>query len=125
MLEWCIEHHGKSEITEILRQEKLTLAECETQVLDFLKKYTPPAECPLAGNNVSTAKRFLINYMPDVINHLSYKIMDVTSISRLVKHLYPLVPEKKGNHLALDDIRESIEELKYYRKVLFRNQITK
>ena len=125
MHEWCIEHHGKSGLTEKVRQSKLSLAECETQVLDFLKKYTPPGECPLAGNTVSTEKRFLINYMPDVINHLSYKIMDVTSISRLAKRLYPMVTGKKGNHLALDDIRESIDELKYYRKVLFRNQITK
>ena len=128
MHEWCIEHHGKSGLTEKVRQSKLSLAECETQVLDFLKKYTPPGECPLAGNTVSTDKRFLIHYMPDVIKHLSYKLVDVTSISELAERWYPEdafadKPEKKGNHLALDDIRESIEELKYYRKVLFKEHI--
>ena len=129
MHEWCVEQHGLSGLTEKCRQSQLSVAECETQILDFLKKFTPPGECPLAGNVVSTDKRFLIHYMPDLMKHLDYKIVDVTSIRLLVERWYPKAlegkPEKKSNHRALDDIRESIEELKYYRTVVFKDQIEK
>ena len=130
MHEWCVEQHGLSGLTEKCRQSQLSVAECETQILDFLKEFAPPGECPLAGNTVSTDKRFLIHYMPDLVKHLDYKIVDVTSVGLLVERWYPEIskenrPKKKSTHRALDDIKESIEELKYYRTVFFKDQIEK
>ena len=130
MHEWCVEQHGLSGLTQKCRQSQLSVAECETQILDFLKKFAPPGECPLAGNTVSTDKRFLIHYMPDLVKHLDYKIVDVTSVRLLVERWYPEIskekrPKKKSTHRALDDIKESIEELKYYRTVFFKDQIEK
>ena len=72
MNEWCIEHHGKSGLTEKVRQSQLSVADCESQILDFLKDLTPPGVCPLAGNSVGEDKRFLTKYMPNLMKHLHF-----------------------------------------------------
>lgn len=101
----------------------LELAEAETQVLAYIKKYIPEArKAPLGGNSVGTDKAFLDKYMPSVIEHLHYRIVDVSSIKELAKRWYARsyfnAPEKTGNHRALGDIYDSIDELRYYRRVL-------
>ena len=102
----------------------MTLAEAEKAVLDYVRAFVPDGRrAPLAGNSVSTDRGFLARDMPELENHLHYRIIDVSSIKELARRWYPRVyfasPEKRGGHRALADIRESIEELKYYREALF------
>lgn len=102
----------------------LSLEEAEEQVLAYIKERVPEAgKAPLGGNSVGTDKAFLDRYMPSVTEHLHYRIIDVSSIKELTKRWYPRVyfaaPAKTGNHRALGDIYDSIDELRYYRSVLF------
>jgi oligoribonuclease len=102
----------------------ITLQEAQKLVLDYIKTYVPdPRKAPLAGNSVGTDRAFLVRDMPELEAHLHYRIVDVSSIKELARRWYPRVyfasPAKNGGHRALADIRESIEELKYYREVLF------
>merc|ERR1712165_163843 len=124
MNEWCIDHHGKSGLTQMVRDSKISFEEAEDQVVSFLKKWTPENKCPLAGNSVGQDARFLVKYMPRVMNHLHYRIVDVSTIKELSRRWNPneleMQPKKKGAHRALDDIKESIEELVYYRKAVFK-----
>ncbi len=103
--------------------EGLSLDEAETRVLDYIKKFVPEVRrAPLGGNSVATDKTFLEKYMPNVIDHLHYRIIDVSSIKELAKRWYPRAyfnsPAKTGNHRALGDIYDSIDELRYYRGIL-------
>nr|WP_269327384.1 oligoribonuclease [Kineosporia mesophila] len=102
----------------------VTLQEAQKLVLDYIKAWVPDArKAPLAGNSVGTDRAFLLRDMPEIDAHLHYRIVDVSSIKELARRWYPRVyfasPSKNGGHRALADIRESIEELKYYREVLF------
>uniref|UniRef100_A0A3B4GSK4 Oligoribonuclease, mitochondrial n=1 Tax=Pundamilia nyererei TaxID=303518 RepID=A0A3B4GSK4_9CICH len=109
MSEWCKEHHGK--VTEY-------------EFLSFVRQHTPPGQCPLAGNSVHADKRFLDKYMPQFMYHLHYRIIDVSTIKELSRRWFPeeykMVPHKKATHRALEDIRESIKELQYYRANIFK-----
>ncbi len=101
----------------------LPLAEAEATVLAYIRSHIPEAgKAPLGGNSVGTDKTFLEKYMPSVVEHLHYRIVDVSSIKELAKRWYPRLyfaaPEKTGNHRALGDIYDSIDELRYYRGVL-------
>lgn len=102
----------------------ITLAEAEAAVMAYLKKYVPePRKAPLAGNSVGTDRGFLARDMPTLEAHLHYRIIDVSSVKELARRWYPRAyfasPGKSGNHRALADIRESIQELKYYRAAVF------
>ncbi len=102
----------------------LTLAEAEDLVLGYVRAHVPePRKAPLAGNSVGTDRGFLARDMPALEAYLHYRIVDVSSIKELARRWYPRVyfnsPEKCGNHRALADIRESINELRYYRAALF------
>ena len=102
----------------------VTIAEAQQTVLDYVRAWVPDArKAPLAGNSVSTDRGFLARDMPDLEAHLHYRIIDVSSIKELARRWYPRVyfasPDKSGNHRALADIRESIQELKYYRAAVF------
>ena len=124
MDEWCTNQHGKSGLTEAVKNSDLSLKECEDQVLKFVKYWTPPKKCSLAGNSVGQDARFLYKYMPRLMNHLHYRVVDVSTIKELCRRWYPDVlagaPPKGMSHRALDDIRESIKELQYYRKHVFK-----
>jgi oligoribonuclease len=102
----------------------LDLAEAEKQVLDYIKQYIPEArQAPLAGNSIGTDRMFINRYMPALDQHLHYRNIDVSSIKELSRRWYPRVyfqlPKKDGGHRALADIRESIQELRYYRETVF------
>jgi len=102
----------------------MTMAEAEDAVLAYIRQWVPEARrAPLAGNSVATDRGFLARDMPALEGHLHYRIVDVSSIKELARRWYPRVyfasPVKRGGHRALADIRESIEELKYYREILF------
>jgi oligoribonuclease len=102
----------------------LDLAEAQRLVLDYIRRHAPEAnKAPLAGNTVGTDRGFLARDMPELEGHLHYRVVDVSSIKELVRRWYPRVyfqaPPKTGNHRALGDIKDSIEELKYYRATVF------
>ena len=101
-----------------------TTADAQAQVLAYVRRWVPEkGKAPLAGNSVGTDKTFLDRDMPELVDHLHYRIVDVSSIKELARRWYPRVyfasPEKHGGHRALADIQESIQELKYYREALF------
>ena len=101
-----------------------TLAEAEEAVLEYVRTWVPEArKAPLAGSSVHTDRAFLARDMPGLVGHLHYRIIDVSSLKELARRWFPRVyfntPKKHGGHRALADIRESIQELKYYREVLF------
>jgi oligoribonuclease len=102
----------------------VTLAEAEKLVLDYVREHVPaPRKAPLAGNTVYVDRGFLARDMPALDEHLHYRLVDVSSIKELARRWFPKVyfnaPAKHGGHRALADIRESIQELKFYREVLF------
>ena len=102
----------------------ITLQAAQDAVMEYVRQYVPePRKAPLAGNSVGTDRGFLARDMPTLENHLHYRIVDVSSIKELARRWYPRIyfasPSKSGGHRALADIQESIEELKYYREVLF------
>ena len=102
----------------------LTMSEAESRVLDYVRRFVPePRKAPLAGNTIGTDRAFLARDMPTFEGHVHYRSVDVSSIKELVRRWYPRVyyqsPAKTGNHRALADVRESIEELRYYREAVF------
>jgi oligoribonuclease len=125
MNEWCIKQHGQSGLTEKVLKSDLSTEDCESKVLEFVKAWTPQGKCPLAGNSIGQDAKFLQKQMPKLMEHLHYRVVDVSTIKELVKRWYTndfSAPPKKMSHRALDDIMESIEELKYYRKEICKNQ---
>ncbi|XP_068244798.1 probable oligoribonuclease [Palaemon carinicauda] len=124
MNDWCKEHHGKSGLTDKCRSSKISLAAAEDQLLQFVAQHTEKGKAPLAGNSVHADKRFLDKYMPKLMKHLHYRIVDVSTVKELCRRWYPEdftnAPAKKLSHRALDDIKESIEELRYYRSAIFK-----
>lgn len=115
-------HTSSGLLTEL--DSGVTLEEAQAAVLDYVKQFvSEPRKAPLAGNSVATDRGFLARDMPELEEYLHYRIIDVSSIKELARRWYPRVyfasPEKKGGHRALADIRESIQELKYYREALF------
>ena len=117
--------HGRSGLTDSVRASTVDDAEARRLTLEFLKEHVPEARTvPLCGNSIGTDRRFLAAHWPEIEEHLHYRSVDVSTIKELGKRWYPEamtgVPEKKTTHRALDDIRESIEELRFYRANLFR-----
>jgi oligoribonuclease len=123
MVEFVRSMHEKSGLLDELASG-MTLAEAEEQVLAYIKEHCPDgSRPPLAGNTVATDRAFLARDMPGLESFLHYRIVDVSSIKELSRRWYPrayfAAPTKRGNHRALADIQESIEELRYYREAVF------
>ena len=123
MVEFVQSMHEKSGLLEELASGT-TLADAEEQVLAYIKEHCPDgSRPPLAGNTVATDRAFLARDMPGLESFLHYRIVDVSSIKELSRRWYPRAyfsaPTKRGNHRALADIQESIEELRYYREAVF------
>ena len=124
MVPFVRDMHRSSGLTEQVRTSTVTLGEAETAVLDYIKKHVPePKSSPLCGNSIATDRGFLARDMPSLDEHLHYRMIDVSSIKELAKRWYPRVyqsqPAKGLAHRALADIRESVQELAYYRSTLF------
>ncbi len=116
--------HARSGLTEEVRQSTVTLEEAEQRVLEYIREHVPEANvAPLAGNSIATDRGFLTRDMPALDGHLHYRMVDVSSVKELVRRWYPRIyyakPEKGLAHRALADIKESIGELDYYRRVAF------
>ena len=115
--------HTTSGLLEEL-PDGLSMAEATRQVMEHVRRYVPePGKAQLGGNSVGTDKTFLVRDMPELIEHLHYRIIDVSTIKELARRWYPRAyyqaPAKTGNHRALGDIRDSIQELRYYREAVF------
>ena len=124
MDEWNTKHHGESGLTERVRASTIGEAEAEQQLLDFVSAHCEERTAPLCGNSVHQDRRFLSRYMPKLDAYLHYRIIDVSTVKELAKRWYPAtyaeIPKKVGRHRALDDIKESLEELRWYRQNVFR-----
>lgn len=122
MEEWPAAQHKKSGLLDRVEASKIDVGEAEEQTLSFLKKWTSEGMAPLCGNSIWVDRKFLHKEMPTLENYLHYRMIDVSSIKELVDRWYPnsaRPPDKKGTHLAMGDIKESVEELKWYRENVF------
>ncbi|MBX7079538.1 MAG: oligoribonuclease [Nannocystaceae bacterium] len=121
MDEWCTKHHGDSGLTAAVRASTVSLLDAEAQTLAFVAAHCGPKAAPLCGNTIWQDRRFLVKHMPTLDAHLHYRLVDVSTIKELARRWYPQLdtPKKSDKHRALDDIRESIAELRFYRERLF------
>ena len=123
MDEWNTTHHGDSGLTERVRNSTISVAEAERQTIQFLADYVPAGASPICGNSIGQDRRFLVKYMPELEAYFHYRNLDVSTLKELMKRWRPDLSAgftKKGAHLALDDIKESIDELRYYREVFLK-----
>lgn len=120
---WCVRQHGKSGLTQRVKDSKINLSAAERKTLAFLKRYCKPGTSPLCGNSIGQDRRFLYRYMPTLNKFFHYRNVDVSSIKELVQRWYPAsyqAPRKQSAHHVTQDIRESIAELRHYRDTVFR-----
>jgi oligoribonuclease len=118
MDEWNTSHHTRSGLVERVRASVIDEAAAAEQTLDFLADWAPPGASPLCGNSICQDRRFMARHMPELEQFFHYRNLDVSSLKILVQRWRPDLGEglqKKSAHLALDDIRDSIVELRYYR----------
>lgn len=119
--------HTKSGLLAAIEASTTTLAEAGEATLAFLRQHIPaPRTVPLCGNSIGTDRRFLAAFLPEVEAFLHYRSVDVSTVKELARRWYPeayaAAPKKAGGHRAMDDVRESVAELVYYRQAVFRQQ---
>ena len=120
---WNTKQHNGSGLVTRVKESTVTEADAERATLEFLKQYVPEGKSPMCGNSVYQDRRFLYLYMPELEKYFHYRLVDVSTLKELALRWAPRVYSalrKESKHLALDDIRESIEEMKYYRENLFK-----
>lgn len=120
---WCEQQHGFSGLLEASHASDISLHDAEQQTLTFIRKHTHRGVAPLCGNSVLLDRRFMMHYMPELNAHLSHRNIDVSAINELAVRWFPgavAVLDKIVRHRAEDDIRESIEELRLYRRLIFK-----
>jgi oligoribonuclease len=118
--------HTRSGLLTAIDTSTVTLEEAGQQTLAFIKEHVPDARTvPLCGNSIGTDRRFLAAYLPEIEDHLHYRSIDVSTIKELARRWYPgtltKAPSKSGGHRAMDDIRESVAELRYWREAVFKS----
>lgn len=121
MDEWNTSHHTDSGLLERIRNTSVTPRQAEAQTLAFLKEWVPAGASPICGNSICQDRRFLARLMPELEEFFHYRNLDVSTLKELARRWAPQLLEgfsKENAHLALDDIKESIEELKYYRRTM-------
>ncbi|XP_001950486.2 oligoribonuclease isoform X1 [Acyrthosiphon pisum] len=122
MEEWSKKHHGISGLTENVRKSNISIEQADQMLYEFIKPFAPKGVCPLAGNSIHMDRTFIRKYMPKLESHLSYRLIDVSTLKELLKRWKPElaneVPIKSGKHRALDDIKESVQELQFYKSYL-------
>jgi oligoribonuclease len=119
MDEWNTKQHGGSGLTARVKASTIDSREAERQTIEFLRQYVPAKTSPICGNSICQDRRFLYRHMPELERFFHYRNLDVSTVKELVRRWSPALMngfEKTGSHLALDDIRESIRELQYYRE---------
>ena len=123
MDEWNTRTHGQSGLTQRVRDSRIGVAEAETLTLAFLEQWVPRGKSPICGNSIGQDRRFLVRYMPRLEAYFHYRNLDVSTLKELAARWAPAVRDafvKQGTHQALDDIRESIAELRHYREHFLR-----
>lgn len=123
---WNTTTHQASGLTERVMASKISCREAEQATLDFIKQYCAPETVPLCGNSIGQDRRFLVKYMRELHDYLHYRSVDVTTIKELTKRWFPKgpkFPKKSGAHLASIDVRESLEELIFFREHYFTNDV--
>lgn len=123
MDEWNTRQHGQSGLTERVRRSTITEADAEAQTLAFLSRFVDPKKSPICGNSICQDRRFLYRQMPKLEGYFHYRNLDVSTVKELARRWYPDLLQrftKKSSHLAMDDIKDSIEELRYYRQYFFK-----
>ncbi|HEX7029049.1 MAG TPA: oligoribonuclease [Gammaproteobacteria bacterium] len=126
MDEWNTRQHGGSGLTERVRLSRIDEAGAEKQTIEFLQRWVPANMSPMCGNSICQDRRFLARCMPSLEKYFHYRNLDVSTLKELAKRWAPDIAKgftKESTHLALDDIRDSIEELGYYREHLFRSDV--
>lgn len=119
MDEWCTTHHGNSGLTQRVIESNVSDKEAEAATIRFLEQWVPKGKSPMCGNSIGQDRRFLVRYMPDLHDYFHYRNLDVSTLKELVSRWKPQLTSgfsKKNVHLALEDIKESIDELAYYRE---------
>ena len=123
MDDWNTKQHGQSGLVDRVRRSTVTLAEAEAETIKFLNKWVDSGKSPMCGNSICQDRRFMARQMPELERFFHYRNLDVSSIKELCFRWRPDILrnfEKGGSHLALDDIRDSIRELKHYRQHFFK-----
>ena len=123
MDEWNTRTHGQSGLTQRVRDSQIGPAEAEAMTIAFLEQWVPQGKSPICGNSIGQDRRFLYRYMPNLEAYFHYRYLDVSTLKILAERWAPQVKDgfvKQASHQALDDIRESIAELKYYREHLLK-----
>lgn len=119
MDEWCTRTHGETGLTQRVKDSKTSEQEAELATIEFLTKWVDKGASPICGNSVGQDRRFLVKYMPELEAYFHYRTLDVSTLKELARRWKPdILPgfKKQNTHLALDDIRESVAELAYYRE---------
>ena len=127
MEDWPAKQHQTSGLLERVEKSKITVAKAEKQTLEFVSKWADKNSATLCGNSIWVDRRFLHKEMPTLEGYLHYRMIDVSSFKEVVESWYPETlrpPTKKQSHLAMDDIKESLEELRWYRENIFRQENT-
>ncbi|HET7675742.1 MAG TPA: oligoribonuclease [Gammaproteobacteria bacterium] len=122
MDEWNVSHHGASGLIARVRESRVSEAEAEKQTLEFLRAHVPERASPMCGNSICQDRRFLARWMPALEKFFHYRNLDVSTLKELAKRWAPDIAsgfKKESAHIALSDIKDSIEELEYYRRTLF------
>ena len=117
--------HARSGLTDAIEASTISLAEAGKATMDFIRTQVPePGTVPLCGNSIGTDRKFLAVHLPEIDQYLHYRSIDVSTVKELCRRWYPkaysAAPKKQGAHRALDDIRESIDELRWYRANVFK-----
>jgi len=123
MDEWCTNQHGKSGLTDRVRNSSISEEMAENVTLAFLKQYVPTGKSPMCGNSICQDRRFLANWMPTLEDYFHYRNLDVSTLKELTSRWAPdkkMVFEKESSHLAMNDIKDSIAELQHYREHILR-----
>jgi len=122
MDDWNVRQHAQSGLIERVRASEVSCGEAQRATIDFLGRWVPRGVSPMCGNTICQDRRFLARLMPELEAFFHYRNIDVSTIKELVRRWSPPILEglhKEGSHLALDDIRESIAELRHYREHVF------
>ena len=123
MDEWNTNQHGSSGLIQRVRDSQVSESEAMNITLDFLRDWVPAGKSPMCGNTIGQDRRFLVRYMPELADFFHYRNLDVSSVKELVRRWKPELLDgfiKKGSHLAMDDVYDSIAELAYYREMFIR-----
>ncbi|WP_434138338.1 oligoribonuclease [Photobacterium leiognathi] len=122
MDDWCTNTHTNSGLVDRIRKSTVTEQQAVAQTIEFLEQWVPKGVSPICGNSIGQDRRFLYKHMPELEQYFHYRYLDVSTLKELTRRWKPELLDgfsKKGSHLALDDIRDSIDELRYYRENIF------